>query len=129
MSGLSGRLAARKRQDFGHRRRRQRFLARFARLVAQQPVYALFGEALLPSPYRWPAGVGPACYRQHRQAVGRQENDPSPLNVFLRPVAIADDRSQSRAILLAQKNTDGLCHAPRIARLNSNVNPMFVSLH
>src|SRR5216684_4616716 len=60
MSGLSGRLAARERQDFGHRRRRQRFLARFARLVAQQPVYALFGEALLPSPYRWPAGVGPA---------------------------------------------------------------------
>ena len=92
-------------------------------------VYALFGEALLPSPYRWPAGVGPARYRQHRQAVGRQENDPSPLNVFLRPVAIADDRSQSRAILLAQKNTDGLCHAPKIARLNANVNPMFVSLH
>src|SRR5580700_8065944 len=53
MSGLSGRLAARERQDFGHRRRRQRFLAQFARLVAQQPVYALFGEALLPSPYRW----------------------------------------------------------------------------
>jgi hypothetical protein len=49
--------------------------------------------------------------------------------VFLRPVAIADDRSQSRAILLAQKNTDGLCHAPRIARLNANVNLMFVSLH
>jgi hypothetical protein len=129
MSGLSGRLAAREREDFGHRRRRQRFLARFAGLVAQQPVYALFGEALLPSPYRWPAGVGPARYRQHRQAVGRQENDPSPLNVFLRPVAIADDRSQSRAILLAQKNTDGLCHAPRIARLNTNLNPMFVSLH
>ena len=34
------------------------------------PVYALFGEALLPSPYRWPAGVGPARDRQHRQAVG-----------------------------------------------------------
>src|SRR6202049_3817777 len=45
------------------------------------------------------------------------------------PVAIADDRGQSRAILLAQKNTDGLCHASRIARLNANVNPMFVSLH
>jgi hypothetical protein len=86
----AGRLAARERQDFGHRRRRQRFLTRFARLVAQQPVYALFGEALPPSPYRWPAGVAPARYRQHRQAIGRQENDPSPLNVFLRPVAIAE---------------------------------------
>ena len=129
MSGLSGRLAARQRQDFGHGRRRQRLLAGLARLIAQQPVDTLLGEALLPSPYRRSAGVGLARHRQHRQAVGRQENDPSPLNVFLRPVAIADDRSQSHTIFVAKKNTDGLCHAPRIAWLEPAVNPMFVSMH
>jgi hypothetical protein len=73
--------------------------AGFARLVAQQRVDTLLGEALLPSPYRWTADSGLARHRQHRQAVARQENDPCPLNVFLRPVAI----------------TGGLCHAPRSA--------------
>ena len=129
MGGLSGRLAARQRQYFGHGRRRQRFLAGLARLIAQQPVDTLLGEALLPSPYRRSAGAALARHRQHRQAVGRQENDPSPLSVFLRPVAITDDRSQSQAILVAQKDTDGLCHAPRIARPEPPVNPMFVSVH
>src|SRR5215204_7389651 len=78
MRGLSGRLAAWECQDFGHRRRGQRFLAGLARLVAQQPVDTLLGEALLPSPYRRPGGAGLAGYRQHRQAVARQENDPGP---------------------------------------------------
>jgi CheY-like chemotaxis protein len=64
-------------------------------------------EALLPSPYRWPAGVGPARYRQHRQAVGRQENDPSPLNVFLRPVAIVDDSAANRDVLSRRLLRDG----------------------
>src|SRR5882724_4157031 len=115
MGGSSGRLAARQCQDFGHGRRRQRFLAGLAGLVAQQPVDTLLGEALLPSPYRRPAGLGLARHGQHRQAVGRQENDPSSLNVLLWSVAIADDRSQSHAIPVTEKNTDGLCHAPRIA--------------
>ena len=129
MSGLSGRLAARQRQDFGHGRRRQRLLAGLARLVAQQPVDTLLGEALLPSPYRRTADGSLARHRQHRQAVARQENDPSPLNVFLRPVSITGDRRQSQAILIAKKDTDGLCHASRIAWLEPAVNPMFTSMH
>ncbi len=40
--------------------RRQRCLAGLARLVAQQPIDALLGEALLPSPYRRPAGAAGA---------------------------------------------------------------------
>jgi hypothetical protein len=100
-----------------------------SRLVAQQPVDALIGEALLPSPYRRTAESDLARHRQHRQAVARQENDPSPLNVFLRPAAIAVDRSQSHAILIAKKDTDGLCHAPRITWIQPAVNPMFVSMH
>jgi len=129
MGGLSGRLAARQRQDLGHGRRRQRFLTGLAGLVAQQPVDTLLGEALLPAPDRRPAGAALARHCQHRQALSRQENDPSPLDVFLRSVAIADDRSQSQAILFAEKDTDGLCHAPRIARPEPSVNPMFVSVH
>ncbi len=102
MGGLSGRLAAWQCQDFSHRRRLQRFLAGLARLVAQQPLDTLLGEALLPSPYRRPAGAALARHRQHRKPVGRQENDPSPLDAFLQPDAIADDRSQSDAILVAE---------------------------
>lgn len=82
---LSGWLAARRRRDFGHGCRRQRFLAGLARLVAQQPVDALLGKALLPSPYGRTAGAALARHRQHRQVVTRQENDPSPLNVHLAP--------------------------------------------
>ena len=49
--------------------------------------------------------------------------------MFLRPIAITEDRCQSQAILVAQKDTDGLCHGPRIARLEPVVNPMFASMH
>jgi hypothetical protein len=49
--------------------------------------------------------------------------------MLLRPVAIADNRSQSRAILSAKKNTDGLCHAETIAWLKPSVNPLFTSVH
>jgi hypothetical protein len=126
---LPGRLAARERQDFGHGRFRQRVFAGLARLVAQQALDTLLGEALLPTPHRRPAGTGLARDRQNRQAVGRQENDPSPLNVLLRPVAITDNRSQSHAILVAEKNTDALCHAPTIAWFEPSVNPMIASVH
>src|SRR6266567_2357448 len=105
------------------------FFARLARLIAQQPVDTLLGEALLPSPYRRTADGSLARHRQHRQAVARQENDPSPLNVFLRPVSITGDRGQSQAILIAKKDTDGLCHAPRFAWFEAAVNPMFASMH
>jgi hypothetical protein len=53
-------------------------------------------------------------HRQHRQAIGRQENNPSPLNVFLQPVAIANDRSQSHAILVGEKVY--ICPRVRIVR-------------
>jgi hypothetical protein len=84
---------------------------------------------LLPSPYRRTADGGLARHTQHRQTFGRQQDNPSPLNVLLRAVSITGDRSQSQAILIAKKDTDGLCHAPRIAWIQPAVNPMFASMH
>jgi hypothetical protein len=49
MPRLAGRLAAGKGQDFGHARFRQRGFAGLARLVAQQALNTLLGEALLPT--------------------------------------------------------------------------------
>src|SRR5438046_1229014 len=100
--------------------------------MAQEPFRSYVVAAIVagsPLSSKDCAGVGLARHRQHRQAVGRQENDPSPLNVLLRPVAIADDRRQSHAILVAKKNTDGLRHASRIAWLEPVVNPIFASMH
>ncbi len=70
-----------------------------------------------------------ACQRHRADAIGAQQHNPSPLDMFLRPVAIADDRSQSLSILVAENNTDGLCHDPSIAWLQAAVNPMFTSVH
>jgi hypothetical protein len=75
------------------------------------------------------AGIGLARHSQHRQAVGRQEHDPSPLNVFLRPVPIADDRSQSRAVFSINQEAYGLCHAAKIAWFGPAVNPTYASVH
>ena len=104
MGGLSGRLAARQRQDFGHRRRRQRFLAGLARLVAQQPVDTLLGEALLPSPYRRPAGAALARHRQHRQGARptRERSEPAE-----RVSAAGCDRRRSQPIACDPRRREG----------------------
>jgi hypothetical protein len=50
-------------------------------------------------------------------------------HAVFQPVAITDDCSQSQAILITKNNTDGLCHARKIAWLRPVVNPMFASMH
>jgi hypothetical protein len=74
-------------------------LAGRARLVAQQALHACLAVTPLPAPHRRPAESGALRHLGHRQALSRQQNDPRPLDMLIRTVAVADDRGQSRAIL------------------------------
>src|SRR5712691_8731180 len=60
------------------------------RVLSQEPVHALFGEAPLPTPDRRPAHCAAMGDFQNRQALSRPQNDPGPLDVLLRAVSIAD---------------------------------------
>ena len=74
-------------------------LAGLSGLVAQQPVDAGLGEALLPAPDRRPADPSAAGNLRHVQSLGRVQDDPDPRHLLLRPVAIGQDRRQTLAIL------------------------------
>jgi hypothetical protein len=49
--------------------------------------------------------------------------------MFLRAIAVAEDRGQTRTILSSNDDADGLGHADRIARQKPAVNPMSVSVY
>ena len=127
--GVARRFRARQRQHLRHGFQRQRRLARLARLVAQQPIHALIGIALLPTPHRRSAGAAAAGNLQDWQSVGGMKNDPSPLHVFLRLVAISDQHRQPRAIFRRKDDADSLSHKRSIARFANAVNLMFASVH
>ena len=66
---------------------------------------------------------------QHRQALGRKENDPRPLHVLERTATIACDGEQTLAIPSCENDVDGLGHAARLAHPAKFVNFMSVSVH
>ena len=75
-------------------------LAGLAGLVAQQPVDAGLGEALLPAPHRRPADPGAPGDLGHVQPLGRGQDDPSPRHMLLgrlRSATIAAKRGRSSA--------------------------------
>ena len=88
------RLAAGQRHHARHGLGRDRRLAGLARLVAQQAVDALLGEALLPAPDHRPADADLRCDLLHRPAACRGENDLRPFDMLALPVAIRRDRLQ-----------------------------------
>ena len=110
--GLAGRVGERQRHhplgDLGPERRN----ARGPRLVAQEPVDAFLGEALLPAP---DAGLGLAGLPHdldRADAVGAQQDDLGAPDVLLRRVAVLDQRPQAAAI--GRRNGEGYscAHAP-----------------
>jgi len=107
----TGRLRAGQGQNLGDGRRGQRSLAGFARLVAQQPVHALFSVMHLPSPHRRAADTRAPGDLQDGQPFGREHNEGRPLHMLLRAVAVAEDRRQARAVLGANDDADSLGHA------------------
>ena len=67
-------------------------------LVAQQPVDALLGEALLPAPDAGLGLAGPTHDLDGAEAVGREQHDLGSPDMLLRRVAVTDDRLQAAAI-------------------------------
>ena len=129
VGGLAGRLRAGERQNLRHGRQRQRRLAGRTCLVAQQAVHALFSIPQLPAPDCRPAHARRARHLGNRQPIRRKNNNPSPLDVLVRAVAIADDSRQARPILGSNDHANILCHVSKIAWPATPVNPSFVSQH
>jgi hypothetical protein len=77
---------------------RQRWDARWPRLVAQQAVHALLYEAVLPAPDNTPREIHLAHNLCSAAAGGGQQNDAGAPDMFLRAVAICNDRGQPLAI-------------------------------
>ena len=71
-----------------------RRFAGLARLVAQQTLNSALGEALLPAPHRRPAEADTLRYSLRRRSIGRAQHDARPLDVLVRPVAVAGNRRQ-----------------------------------
>ncbi len=73
-------------------------MARWPRLVAQQALHTLMHEPLLPPPQAGLALAGLPHDLVGADRVGAQQNDPRSPHVFLRAVAIRDDRFKTSAI-------------------------------
>ena len=119
MRRLVRRVGAGQRHHARHRLGRDRRLAGLARLVAQQTVHALFGEALLPPPHHRPADADLRRDLLHRAAACRGEHDPRPLDVFARPVAIGRDRLQPLPVQRAHITHTVCAIQPEFARRSS----------
>ncbi len=123
------RLRAGQGHDPLHRIRRNRGLARLAARFAQQDIHAPLGEAALPAPDRGTAHPGLPGDLKDRQALRRQQNDPGPLHMLERAVAVPNDGGQPRAVLRADDDADCLGHKPRLAHRRPAVNPLSASMH
>ena len=115
-----GRLARRRRQRAGDHPLdqigRQPGDARGPGLVAQQPVDTGLQVARLPAPH---AGLGlarPAHDRDRADAVGREQHDLRPPDVFLRAVPVGHDRRQARTIGGRKPKAAGFSHARTLAQ-------------
>jgi hypothetical protein len=100
------RCRAGQRHDLRRGFRRQRRLARFAGLVAQQTFDPGLGKPLLPAPHRRPADADALRHPLRRAAIRRGEHDAHPLDVLARPVAVGRNRRQLLALRSAQYHTD-----------------------
>jgi len=130
VGGLGGRrltgLLDDLRDDLGRGRR----CAGLAGLVAQEPVDALLGIALLPAPDSRTRAADLLGDLEHlRFAVGGQ-HDLSALDVLERTRAIGDDVLQTSTIVLGEQDADGLTsHAGTLTHLTAVVNHLSASVH
>ena len=101
----------------------QRRLARGARLVPQKPLNAFLHETLLPAPNAG-LGFGDSPYDfDGPQAVMAEKNDPGPPDMFLRPVAVHNDRLQTSAILSGDIKRNSRAHPVGFAWFAPERNP------
>ena len=81
---------------FGLRYRRN---ARRPGLVPQQALAAFLGEPLLPSPHHRTADADPLGNLQHRQTVGRKQDDLRPLHMLHGPTTVLGNPLKPSAII------------------------------
>jgi hypothetical protein len=81
-----------------------------AGLVAQQAGDAFQHEAFLPAPDRGLADAGPRHDRRRAQTVGARQDDPGSPDVFLRAVAVVDDRLNALAVSRIEVDSDASTH-------------------
>ena len=115
MGGFARWFRAGERQHFGDDAGRKRSPARLARLVAQETSDSFLPVSLLPAPNSWAADAGLLGDLQDRQALGRKENNPRPLDMFERTTTVAGDHERLLAIVSHQNDIDGFgaCHQTR----------------
>ena len=111
--------------ELGDHGLRDRCLARWSGLVAQQAVDPVGHETLLPAPHarltlaRSPHDlVGP-------QTVGGQQHDLRPPDMFLGTVPIANDRFQPLTITRIEPDLDTASHPRKLARHSAKGNLLF----
>ena len=79
-------------------------------------IKTLLGVTLLPAPHHRPAHADPLGDFQHRQPVGREQHDLSPLDVLQRPTTVLDDPMKPDAIAGGEQKRNSLSHPARLAR-------------
>ena len=103
VGGFMRRLGAGQRHHLRGDFCRDRRLAGFAGLVAQQTVNSALGKALLPPPHRWPANPNALRHPLCRVPLRRGEHDARPLDVLTRPVAVGGNRCKLLVLGGAQR--------------------------
>src|SRR5262245_15315495 len=98
MSGFSRRRPGHEVDNLLDGRGRQRWLARFARLVAQQPINALLHKPRLPAPYHRLGFARPAHDLGGPAAISGGKDDLGARHMLLQGAAIRDDRLKPTAI-------------------------------
>ena len=131
MCGLPRRLGAGQLQDLGDDPGGKRRPAEFGRLVAQQPLGALFAVSPLTASDGGPGDAGSARDFQRRKALGGEENDARPLQLHMleRAIAVGNDRQQALAIFGGRNAVASLGHAAKLAQTAELVNPMTATVH
>jgi len=109
--GLTGRRPKRQIDNALHDLRRQRRLARLARLVAKQPLDTLLHEALLPAPDHRLGTPRAAHDLEGAAAIGSGEDDVGTPHMFLRRATIRNDRLKPTAMFRRDVDCDPCSHA------------------
>ena len=123
------RIATGQRHHTRHCPGQDRRLTGLARLVAQQPIWPLLGETLLPAPNHR-ATHGDFCgHASHRSALHRSKHCQGPFNILARLVAIRCDRLKPASVRRTQQHAYCLCHLHKFARRSPTVNQQNASVH
>ena len=110
VSGFSRRWPGHEVDDLVNGRSRQRRLARFARLVAQEPIDTLGHEPRLPGPHHRLGLAGSAHDLSGAAPVRGRKDDLGTPNMLLRRAAIQDHRLKSTAIRSGDVDDNSCSH-------------------